>query len=193
MTGLAQQSSGEVMLCFNNSFLQCILITHELHLPTKVLVRFLGSLCFESSKAQLKGSLQIPLETDLNKQITGFSSHRVMNWVITAVYIPTSKPSNKQVRFIKASCVMDIPNPQSKDSSVPSSTNFTPVAIFCLWQVQSSLINIMPPVKCRWKSVCYQQFLRADSEYLKQYPVLNKPIDRCLGALLENQSPEPSH
>lgn len=30
------------------------------------------------------------------------------------------------------------------------------------------------------------QFLRADSEYPKQYPVLNKPIGGCLGAPLEN-------
>lgn len=78
MTGLAQLSSGEVMLCFNNSFLQWILITPELHLPTKVLVRFLSSLCLESSKAEPKGSVQRPSETDLNKQMTGSYSHRVM-------------------------------------------------------------------------------------------------------------------
>lgn len=139
MTGLAQLSSGEVMLCFNNSFLHftflLILITHELHLPTKVLVRFLGSLCLESSKAELKGSLQRPLETDLNKQITGSSNHRVMNWVITAVYITTS--SNKQVRFIKAFCVMDIPNPQSTNSSVPSSTSSTPE-----WRTPGNILSL---------------------------------------------------
>lgn len=137
MTGLAQLSSGEVMLCFNNSFLQWVLITRELHLPTKALVRFLGSLCFESSKAELKGSLQRPLETDLNKQITGSSSQRIMNRVITAVYIPTSKPSNQQVRFIKAFCVLDISNPQSTESSVPFSTDFTAV-----WRTSGNILSL---------------------------------------------------
>lgn len=46
----------------------------------------------------------------------------------------------------------------------------------------------MSPVKCRWKSVCYRQFLRADSEYPKQYPVLNKG-----SSPRKPQSPEPSH
>lgn len=44
----------------------------------------------------------------------------------------------------------------------------------------------MSPVKSRWKSVCYQQFLSAYLESLKHHPVLNKPITEFLEAPLES-------